>query len=148
MLLIYYFVGRCGVLGSTLAFGSIGHVMSWVRIRAPLIFVSWCISLRQAEITGEVLTGRFNSSTAVVHSANCSEERANWVAAYQCCGVNTAEQKSDYYNSRNRARFTMSDRTEWLRKWHTFGECELTKFAFSCIHLAVHPSALQSYEGR
>jgi len=45
-------MGRCGVVGST------------------LIFTSWCISLQQAEITDEVLTGRFSSSTAVVHSAS------------------------------------------------------------------------------
>jgi len=75
------YVGRCGVVGSTLAFGSIGH--GFVRIRAPLIFTSWCISLQQAEITGEVLTGRFSSSTAVVHSASYPSGRANRVAAYQ-----------------------------------------------------------------
>jgi len=28
----------------------------------------------------------------------------------------------------------------------TSGECELTKFAFSCIRFVVHPSALQPYE--
>jgi len=42
-----------------------------------------------------VLTGRFSSSTAVVHSASYAPGKANRVAAYQwkCCGVNTAEQK-------------------------------------------------------
>jgi len=39
--------------------------------------------LQQAEITGEVLTGRFSSSTAVVHSASYPPGRANQVAAYQ-----------------------------------------------------------------
>jgi len=73
-------VGRCGVVGSTLAFGSIGHGF---RNRAPLIFTSWCISLQQAEITGEVLTGRFSSSTTVVHSASYPPGRANRIAAYQ-----------------------------------------------------------------
>jgi len=29
----------------------------------------------------------------------------------------------------------------------TSGECEFAKFAFSCIHFVVHPSALQPYEG-
>jgi len=55
----------------------------------------WCISLQQAEITSEVLTGRFSSSSAVVHSASYPPVKANRVAAYQwqCCGVNTAEQK-------------------------------------------------------
>jgi len=53
---------RCGVVGSTLTFGSIGHGFEF---RAPLIFTLWCISLQQAEITDEVLTGRFSSSTAV-----------------------------------------------------------------------------------
>ena len=28
----------------------------------------------------------------------------------------------------------------------TVGECELTEFAFSCMHFMVHPSALQPYE--
>jgi len=76
------FVGRCGVVGGTLAFGSL--IRSWVRIRAPLIFTSRGISLQQAEITGEVLTGRFSSSTAAVHSASYPPGRAiNRVAAYQ-----------------------------------------------------------------
>jgi len=79
---IRLFVGRCGVVGSTLAFGSIGHGL-WARIWAPLIFTSWCISLQQAEITGEVHTERFSSSTAVVHSASYPPGRANRVAAYQ-----------------------------------------------------------------
>jgi len=59
------------------------QVMSWVRIRAPLSFTSWCISLQQAEITDEVLPGRFSSSTAVVHSASYPPGKANRVAAYQ-----------------------------------------------------------------
>jgi len=59
-------VGCCGVVGSTLAFGSIGHGFYF---RAPLIFTSYCISLQQGQITDEVLTGRFSSSTAVVRSA-------------------------------------------------------------------------------
>jgi len=42
-----------------------------------------CIGLLQADITGEVLTGRFSSSTAVVHSAIYPPGRANRVAAYQ-----------------------------------------------------------------
>jgi len=46
-----------------------------------LIFTSWCISLQQAEIAGEVLTGRISSSTAVVHSAGYPPGRANRVAA-------------------------------------------------------------------
>jgi len=29
----------------------------------------------------------------------------------------------------------------------TSGECELTKFAFSCVRFEVHPSAMQLYEG-
>jgi len=29
----------------------------------------------------------------------------------------------------------------------TSGECELTKFAFSCIRFVVHPSTMQPYEG-
>jgi len=64
---------RRGVVGSTLAFGSIGHVFeSEHRLFS-----------QQAEITGEVLTGRFSSSTAVVHSASYPPGRANRVAAYQ-----------------------------------------------------------------
>jgi len=74
-------VGRCGVVGSTYTRFRIHR--SWVRIWAPLIFTSWCISLQQAEITGEVLPGRFSSSTAVVHSASYPPGRANRVAAYQ-----------------------------------------------------------------
>jgi len=72
---------RCGVVGSTLTFRSI----IWVRIQASLIFTSWSISLQQAEIIGEVLTGRFSSSTAVVHSALATLRggRLNRVAAYQ-----------------------------------------------------------------
>jgi len=37
----------------------------------------------QAEITGEVLTGRFSSSTAVTHSASFPPGKVNRVAAYQ-----------------------------------------------------------------
>jgi len=50
-------VGRCGVVGSTLAFESD-------------IFISYCISLEQAEITGIVLTGRFSLLPAVFHSVS------------------------------------------------------------------------------
>jgi len=41
------------------------------------------ISLQQAEITDEVLTGRFSSLTAAVHSASYHPGKANRVAAYQ-----------------------------------------------------------------
>jgi len=69
-----------GVVGSTLAFGSIGHGF---ESEHRLFSQSYCISLQQAEITGEVLTERFSSSTAVVHSASYPLEMANQVAAYQ-----------------------------------------------------------------
>jgi len=55
--------------------------MPWVQNPSTAYFHVIVISLEQAEITGEVLTGRFSSSTVVVHSA--SESRANRVAAYQ-----------------------------------------------------------------
>jgi len=42
-----------------------------------------CISHQQAEITDEVLTGRFSLSTAVVHSSSYPPGKANRVAAYQ-----------------------------------------------------------------
>jgi len=89
-------VGRCGVVGSTLAFGSVGHR---VRLRAPLNFTSQYISLQQAEITGEVLTGRFSSSTAVVHSASYPPGTANRVAAYQwvCWGLTQRSRQSFAY---------------------------------------------------
>jgi len=40
------------------------------------------LSHQQAEIPGEVLTGRFSSSTAIVHSASYPPGTANRVAAY------------------------------------------------------------------
>jgi len=67
---------RCGVVCSTYTRFRIHR--SWVRIRAPLIFTSWFMSLQQAEITGEVLTGRFSSSTAVVHSASYPPGKAHY----------------------------------------------------------------------
>jgi len=61
----------CGVVR-----GSRFRIHRW----APHIF-TWCISLQQAEITGEVLTRRFSSSTAVFHSASYPPGRVNRVAA-------------------------------------------------------------------
>jgi len=55
-----------GVLGSTLAFGSIGHGFK----SEHCLFSHHSACLQQAEITGEVLTGGFISSTAVVHLAS------------------------------------------------------------------------------
>jgi len=66
-------VRRCGVVGSTLAFGSIGHGSNSSTAYFHII----------AEVTVEVLTGRFSSSTAVVHSASYPPGKANRVAAYQ-----------------------------------------------------------------
>jgi len=43
----------------------------------------YCISLQQAEITDELLTVRFSSSIAVVHSDSYPQGMANRVAAYQ-----------------------------------------------------------------
>jgi len=86
-------VGLCGVMGSTLAFGLIGHGFeSEHRLFAHH-------SLQSSKITGIVLTGRFSSLPAVVHSASYSQRKANRLAAYQwlCCGVNTGEQKSFAY---------------------------------------------------
>jgi len=54
--------------------------------------------------------------------------------------------------SKTRSRSTLSDRHacrtlgEIAAQAATSGECELTKFAFSCIRF-VDPSALQPYEG-
>jgi len=55
---------------------------SWIRIRAPLIFMSSSISLQQAEITDVVLSGRFSSLHAVVYSASYPPGKANWASAY------------------------------------------------------------------
>jgi len=78
-----FHVGRCSVLcmdntllamvvGNTLAFESMGSNPS----TPVLIFTSWYIyiSLQQTDITDEVVTRRFTSSTAVVHSAIPSGE--------------------------------------------------------------------------
>jgi len=59
-------VERCGVVGSTLAFGSIGHEF---ESEQRLFSHQGASASKQAEITDEVLTGRFSSSTAVVRSA-------------------------------------------------------------------------------
>jgi len=64
---------RCCVVGSTLAFGSIGHGFE----------LEHRVSLQQAEITGEVLTGRFSSLPIVVDSASYPPRKANRVAALQ-----------------------------------------------------------------
>jgi len=72
--LCWYAMGR-PVLNSGALWCS-GIHRSW----APLIFAS---SLQQTKITGVVLTGRFSSLTAVVHSASYPPEKANRVAAYQ-----------------------------------------------------------------
>jgi len=63
---MYSMVGRCDVVGSTLAFGSIGHGFE----SEHRFFRSWCFSLQLAEITAEVPTGQFSSTTAVFHSAS------------------------------------------------------------------------------
>jgi len=65
---------------STLAFGSVRH--GFESEHRLFSHHSASISLQQAEITDEVLTGLFSSSTAVVHSASYSPGRANRVAAY------------------------------------------------------------------
>jgi len=68
--------GRCGVVGSALAFGFKGHG----SIRAPLIFTSYGISLHQAEITDVVLIGRLSSLPAhVAHSASYQPGKTNRV---------------------------------------------------------------------
>jgi len=46
-------------------------------------FHTICISLKQAEITGEVLPGQLSSLTAAAHSCSYPLEKANRVAAYQ-----------------------------------------------------------------
>jgi len=65
----------CNLVGSTLAFGSIGREIE---------FTPWCISLQQADITDIELTGRFiPSPVAVVHSASYPPGKTRRVAAYQ-----------------------------------------------------------------
>jgi len=61
---------------STLAFGSIGHGFE----SEHRLFSHHSISLQQAEVTGVVLTGRFSSSPAVVHSTSYPPGKANRVA--------------------------------------------------------------------
>jgi len=73
---IHAALGHCSVVG---AIGSIGHGFE----SAHRLFSHYSASLQQAEITDEVLTGRFSTSTAVVHSASYPLGMANRVAAYQ-----------------------------------------------------------------
>jgi len=68
--MIAYALGAVrGVVGSTLAFGSIGHGFESEHRLFSHHGASAFSKLRSL-ITGEVLTGRFSSSTAVVHSAS------------------------------------------------------------------------------
>jgi len=75
------FVGRCGVVGSTLAFGSsIGH---GYECEHRLFSHHIGISLQQADITGVMLTGRPSSVPAVVHSVSYPPGKANRETTYQ-----------------------------------------------------------------
>jgi len=68
------------IVGSTHAFGSIGlGLKSEHRLFSHHIY----IYIVHHEITGEVLTGQFCSSTAIAHSAIYHPGRWNRVAAYQ-----------------------------------------------------------------
>jgi len=55
--------------------------------------------------------------------------------------------------SKTRARFTLSDKHagmtlgEIAAQAATSGECELNRFALSCINFVLHPNVLQPYEG-
>jgi len=76
-----FLVGRCGVVDSTLAFGSMGHGFESEHLLFSHHGASASSKLRS--LHGEVFTGRFSSSTAVVHSASYPPGRANRIAAYQ-----------------------------------------------------------------